>query len=228
MSVSFVVNSAGTSVGYVKSDETSATAITSDQENINSSANSMSPCCSISSSPSSLSSSSSVSSSSPSSMTNGTSQREPDPNAIKMFVGQIPRDWTEVECRSLFEQFGELYSLNILKDKTTGTSRGCCFITFYSRKAALEAQNALHNIKTLPGMHHPIQMKPADSENRNERKLFVGMLSKKLNECDVKLMFAAYGNIEECSVLRDANNQSKGSYHLINLWQFNFIIPVCS
>ena len=29
---------------------------------------------------------------------------------------------------------------------------GCCFVTFYTRKAALEAQNALHNIKTMPGV----------------------------------------------------------------------------
>ncbi|CAG0915507.1 unnamed protein product [Notodromas monacha] len=45
--------------------------------------------------------------------------------------------------------------------------QGCCFVTFYARKAALNAQNDLHNIKTLAGMHHPIQMKPADTENRN-------------------------------------------------------------
>lgn len=31
-------------------------------------------------------------------------------------------------------------------------SAGCCFVTFYTRKAALEAQNALHNIKTLTGV----------------------------------------------------------------------------
>ncbi|KAK0161267.1 hypothetical protein PV327_009756 [Microctonus hyperodae] len=44
----------------------------------------------------------------------------------------------------------------------------CCFVTFYTRKAALAAQNALHNIKTFNGMHRPIQMKPADSGHRNE------------------------------------------------------------
>uniref|UniRef100_A0A182NEI7 Uncharacterized protein n=1 Tax=Anopheles dirus TaxID=7168 RepID=A0A182NEI7_9DIPT len=27
----------------------------------------------------------------------------------------------------------------------------CCFVTFYTRKAALKAQDALHNIKTLVG-----------------------------------------------------------------------------
>lgn len=34
-------------------------------------------------------------------------------------------------------------------------SPGCCFVTFYTRKAALEAQNALHNIKTLTGVSPP-------------------------------------------------------------------------
>lgn len=29
---------------------------------------------------------------------------------------------------------------------------GCCFVTFYTRKAALAAQNALHNIKTFNGV----------------------------------------------------------------------------
>ena len=30
--------------------------------------------------------------------------------------------------------------------------RGCCFVTFYKRKHALDAQNALHNVKVLPGV----------------------------------------------------------------------------
>ncbi|XP_023223153.1 CUGBP Elav-like family member 2 isoform X9 [Centruroides sculpturatus] len=137
-------------------------------------------------------------------------QDQPDPDAIKMFVGQIPRNWDENDLKTMFEDFGPVYQINVLRDKLTGQSRGCCFVTFYTRKSALEAQNALHNIKTLPGLHHPIQMKPADSENRNERKLFVGMLSKKCNENDVRIMFSPFGTIEECTVLRDVNGQSKG------------------
>merc|ERR1719295_1830764 len=60
-------------------------------------------------------------------------------------------------------------------------------------------------------------MKPADSEKRNgeswnveERKLFIGMLSKKLNENDIRMLFAPFGTIEDCTVLRDANSQSRG------------------
>ncbi|XP_022696623.1 CUGBP Elav-like family member 2 isoform X1 [Varroa jacobsoni] len=137
-------------------------------------------------------------------------QPQPDADAIKMFVGQIPRSWDENELRNLFEDFGKVHSINVLRDKATGNSRGCCFVTFYTRKAALDAQNEMHNIKTLPGMHHPIQMKPADSENRNERKLFIGMLSKECGEAEVRMMFSSFGTIEECTVLRDSQSQSKG------------------
>ncbi|XP_049834136.1 CUGBP Elav-like family member 2 isoform X13 [Schistocerca gregaria] len=140
---------------------------------------------------------------------NNTSE-QPDPDFIKMFVGQIPRSMDENDLRKMFEEFGRVHQINVLRDKVTGQSKGCCFVTFFTRKSALDAQNALHNIKTLAGMHHPIQMKPADSENRNERKLFVGMLSKKSSENDVRAMFSPFGTIEECTVLRDTNGQSKG------------------
>nr|XP_037272479.1 CUGBP Elav-like family member 2 isoform X4 [Rhipicephalus microplus] len=146
----------------------------------------------------------------PRTMNSPVGKDQPDPDAIKMFVGQIPRSWDETDLKKMFEDFGPVYQINVLRDKATGTSRGCCFVTFYTRKSALDAQNELHNMKTLPGMHHPIQMKPADSENRNERKLFIGMLAKECNENDVRVMFAPFGTIEECTVLRDGNGQSKG------------------
>ncbi|KAL2102615.1 hypothetical protein ACEWY4_001783 [Coilia grayii] len=78
---------------------------------------------------------------------------QPDPDAIKMFVGQIPRSWSEKELKELFEPYGAVYQINILRDRSQNPpqSKGCCFVTFYTRKAALEAQNALHNIKTLTG-----------------------------------------------------------------------------
>ncbi|XP_033304321.1 CUGBP Elav-like family member 2 isoform X9 [Bombus vosnesenskii] len=140
---------------------------------------------------------------------NNNGVEQPDPDNIKMFVGQVPHDMDENDLRKLFEEFGRVHQINILRDKITGSHRGCCFVTFYTRKAALDAQNALHNVKTFSGMRHPIQMKPADSENRNERKLFVGMLSKKFSENDVRNMFSIYGTIEECSVLRDSTGKSK-------------------
>lgn len=138
------------------------------------------------------------------------SNRQPDPDSMKMFVGQIPKDWSEDDCRKLLEPYGPIYAINLLRDKETKQSKGCCFVTFYTRKSALDAQNDLHNLKLLPTCRNPIQMKPADNENKNDRKLFVGKLSKFVKESDVMNTFSNYGTVEECVILRDTNGISKG------------------
>lgn len=55
------------------------------------------------------------------------SQDQPDPDYIKMFVGQVPRSMDEAQLKAMFEEFGRVHQINVLRDKVTGLSKGRCY-----------------------------------------------------------------------------------------------------
>uniref|UniRef100_A0A3Q7I539 RRM domain-containing protein n=1 Tax=Solanum lycopersicum TaxID=4081 RepID=A0A3Q7I539_SOLLC len=72
--------------------------------------------------------------------------------SVKLFVGQVPKHMTESQLVEMFQEFAIVDEVNIIKDKTTRASRGCCFVICPSREEADKAVNACHNKKTLSGL----------------------------------------------------------------------------
>ncbi|CAH8361090.1 unnamed protein product [Eruca vesicaria subsp. sativa] len=131
--------------------------------------------------------------------------------SVKVFVGQIPRHMSESQLLTLFQEFAVVDEVNIIKDKITRASRGCCFVQCPSREEADKLVNTCHNKKTLPGAASLLQVKYADGElERLEHKLFVGMLPKNVSEAELLSLFSKFGTIKDLQILRGAQQTSKG------------------
>ncbi|RMF17090.1 MAG: RNA-binding protein [Candidatus Dadabacteria bacterium] len=61
-----------------------------------------------------------------------------------IYVGNLPYSVSEPELRGLFEQYGEVQSVNLIMDRETGRPRGFGFVT-------MERADALNAIEALNG-----------------------------------------------------------------------------
>jgi len=64
--------------------------------------------------------------------------------AKNLFVGSLPYSITEDTLGSLFSQHGQVVSLNIIKDKYSGQSRGFAFVEMSTEEEAQKAITELN------------------------------------------------------------------------------------
>ncbi|MFP4330832.1 MAG: RNA recognition motif domain-containing protein [Spirochaetaceae bacterium] len=64
--------------------------------------------------------------------------------ATKLYVGNLSYQTQEEDLRSLFAQYGDIASLNIVMDRDTGRSRGFGFVEYADDEHARAAESALN------------------------------------------------------------------------------------
>ncbi|XP_026292163.2 RNA-binding protein squid isoform X1 [Frankliniella occidentalis] len=122
----------------------------------------------------------------------------------KLFVGGLSWETTDKELREHFGSYGEIESINVKTDPTTGRSRGFAFIVF-SQSSTID--------KVLQAGDHIINNKKVDPKKAKARhgKIFVGGLTSELSDDEIKNHFAQFGTIVEVEMPFDkTKNQRKG------------------
>ncbi|MCL4338689.1 RNA-binding protein [Patescibacteria group bacterium] len=65
--------------------------------------------------------------------------------AKNLFVGSLPFSVTEDAVGQLFAKYGQVQSVNVIKDKYTGKSRGFGFVEMSTEEEAQKAIQGLNN-----------------------------------------------------------------------------------
>ncbi len=80
---------------------------------------------------------------------------------VKLFVGQVPKTMEEADLFPIFEKYGPMDDVAIIRDKHTGQHRGCAFVTYLSKESAENCEKELHNTRVFEGGKRPVQVRPA-------------------------------------------------------------------
>jgi len=86
---------------------------------------------------------------------------------MNIYVGQLPYSVTEEELKALFSEFGEISSINIIKDRFSGNSKGFGFIDMPNNSEADQAIKAL-NKSTLNGRE--IKVNQAEQKRQKSKR----------------------------------------------------------
>ena len=66
---------------------------------------------------------------------------------MNIYIGNLANDITEEEIVNIFNAYGQVESVKIIKDKFTGESRGFGFIEMPDKKAAQVAMETIKEVK---------------------------------------------------------------------------------
>ena len=134
--------------------------------------------------------------------------QEEEDGPVKLFVGGLAWETTEESLQKVFENYGKIIELSIMRHPRTFCSRGFGFVTLSNREEAEAACNDKHTIdgrvveakiSAAPGQNSPGSSQAASKR----RKVFVGGLSAETTDDDFRKYFEQFGEISESQILQD-------------------------
>ena len=83
---------------------------------------------------------------------------------MNIYVGNLSRETIEDDLQQAFAAFGQVVSVQIIKDKFSGESRGFGFVEMPSKS---EAENAINSVKEIKGRSVTVnEARPKTFDNR--------------------------------------------------------------
>jgi RNA recognition motif-containing protein len=99
-------------------------------------------------------------------LTTGQEAREPRKMETKLYVGNLPYKTTEEDLRALFMQAGTVESVDVIKDRATGRSKGFGFVQMGTQS---EAEKAISMFNGYSLENRELKVNPARPREESGR-----------------------------------------------------------
>lgn len=130
-----------------------------------------------------------------------------DANVGNLIVNYLPNEWSEIELLAMFSPYGEILSARVIRERFSRRSKGFGFVKFTTDQAAEDAIRDLNGEIACGKRIKVAFAKPRKS--RAKANLFVSRFPSDWTSVALKRLFAPYGDIVECRVLRTLEGESK-------------------
>ncbi|KAF7537446.1 hypothetical protein G7Z17_g12854 [Cylindrodendrum hubeiense] len=118
----------------------------------------------------------------------------------KMFIGGLNWETTDQSLRDYFSQFGEVVECTVMRDNSTGRSRGFGFLTFKDAKTVNIVMVKEHFLDGK--IIDPKRAIPRDEQEKTS-KIFVGGVSQETTDQEFKDYFAQFGRVVDATLMMD-------------------------
>lgn len=117
-----------------------------------------------------------------------------------MFVGGLNWDTTEENLRKYFGQFGPVSACTVMRDGSSGRSRGFAFVTFSDPKSVNAVMVREHYLDGK--IIDPKRAIPRPEQSKTQ-KCFVGGLPQTVTQDSFKQLFQQFGHVLDSTVMMD-------------------------
>ncbi|KAI7877460.1 hypothetical protein K492DRAFT_133960 [Lichtheimia hyalospora FSU 10163] len=117
-----------------------------------------------------------------------------------MFIGGLNWETTDESLKEYFSQFGQVMDCVVMRDPTTGRSRGFGFLTMADPATIDKIVNEDHY---LDGKRiDPKRAIPREEQDKTE-KIFVGGISPDVDEEEFREFFSQFGKVMDATLMTD-------------------------
>ena len=83
---------------------------------------------------------------------------------IKLFIGQEHKMMAATDLFPIFEKYGPIQDVVVIRDKHSSQFRGCAFVTYLSNERSDRCESELHSQLTFLGGTLPVQIRPVEKK----------------------------------------------------------------